>query len=465
MPYGGPPLSSEQIGLVRHWVDRGAPGSDSGEAVSSGKPVKHWAYVKPQRPELPKVKNQVWCRNPIDHFVLSRLEKEGLSPSLEADKATLIRRVTLDLTGLPPTIQEMDFFLADTNPNAYEKLVDRLLASPYYGERWARPWLDLARYADTHGYEKDDRRTAWKFRDWVIQALNQNMSFKEFTIEQIAGDMLPNSTLEQKVATGFHRNTMLNQEGGVDQEEYRWYALVDRVDTTAAAWLGTTLACAQCHNHKFDPFTQKDYYRFLAFFDNSDYNLLNLGQGEGWVVEPELGLPTPEQEVKSKELKAEIAKLQGVLDSSTPELETAQADWETQMKGAEGQWTVLRPSHFASGGGAKLTLLEDQSLLTGGKNPEADTYTVQTRTGQAGIGALRLEVVSDPSLPHGGPGRDPEGNFFLSDVEVEAAPADKPEALQKIVFKEALADESQEGYAAKNLVSKNVWRTGWAVDA
>ena len=465
MPYGGPPLSAEQIALVRRWIDRGASGADSEEAISIGKPVKHWAYIKPQRPELPKVKNQAWCRNPIDYLVRARLEQEGLSPSPEADKETLIRRVTLDLIGVPPTVQEVDAFLADKSPNAYEKLVDRLLGSPHYGERWARPWLDLARYADTNGYEADNRRTAWKFRDWVIQALNQDMSFKQFTIEQIAGDMLPSPTLEQKVATGFHRNTMLNQEGGVDREEYHWYALVDRVNTTASVWLGTTLACAQCHNHKFDPFTQKDYYRFLAFFDNSDYTVLNLGQGEGWVVEPELELPTPEQEVKSKELKGEIAKLQAVLDTSTPELEAAQTVWEKQMKGADTDWTVLGSSRYASTGGAKLTLLEDQSIVASDKNPEADTYTVQTRTDQLGVTALRLEVLGDPSFPRGGPGRDPEGNFFLSDVEVEAAPADKPDAVQTISFKEAVADESQEGYAAKNLVSKTVWRTGWAIDA
>ena len=229
-------------------------------------------------------------------------------------------------------ILEVDAFLADKSPEAYEKVVDRLLASPHYGERWARPWLDLARYADTNGYEKDNRRTAWKYRDWVINALNQDMSFREFTIEQLAGDMLPNPTTAQLIATSFHRNTMLNQEGGIDHMEYYWYSLVDRANTTASVWLGSTLACAQCHNHKFDPFTQKDYYRMLAFFDNAAYQDLNPGQGEGWVEEPSIELPTPEQEAKAKELRAEIAKLQQVLDNSTPELEAAQANWERQMK-------------------------------------------------------------------------------------------------------------------------------------
>lgn len=448
MPYGSEPLAPKQIALVRAWIDQGATGSETSVAGAATAPAsqKHWAYVKPLRPDPPKVKNAAWVRNPIDNFVLARLEKEGLTPSPEADRETLIRRVSLDLIGLPPALEEVDAFLADQSSDAYEKVVDRLLASPHYGERWARPWLDLARYADTHGYEKDDLRVAWKFRDWVINALNQDMSFREFTIEQIAGDMLPNPTTDQLIATGFHRNTMLNQEGGVDHEEYRWYALVDRVNTTASVWLGTTLGCAQCHNHKFDPFTQKDYYRMLAFFDNVEYRDLNLGQGEGWVDEPQIELPTPAQETKSKELKAEIARLQAVLDNSTPDLESAQAKWERDMLAAESDWVVVRPSRMASKGGATLTVLDDQSVLAGGKNPQEDVYEIEARTGLRAITGVRLEALRDPSLPRGGPGRDPEGNFFLSALEVTAAPADKPDAAEKIVFKEAAADESQGGY-------------------
>jgi hypothetical protein len=468
MPYGAPPLPPEQVAAIRGWIDQGATGGAAGSdsaSAAQARSTKHWAYVKPVRPELPAVKNATWVRNPIDNFVLARLEKEGLAPSPEADKETLIRRVSLDLIGLPPTLEEVDAYLADKSPNAYEKVVDRLLASPHYGERWARPWLDLARYADTNGYEADFRRTAWKYRDWVIKALNEDMSFREFTIEQIAGDMLPHADNEQKIATGFHRNTMLNEEGGVDREEYRWYSLVDRVNTTASVWLGSTLACAQCHNHKFDPFTQKDYYRFLAFFDNADYKVVNLGQGEGYVQEPQLELPTPEQEAKSSELKAEIAKLQAVLKTPTAELEAAQAKWEQDMKGAEADWTVLRPSHSSSAGGATLTLLDDQSILAGGKNPWADTYEIEAKTDRAGITGVRLEVMGHPTLPHGGPGRDPEGNFFLSDFEVEAAPADKPEATQKVVFKEAVANESQERYDVKNLVNAEQKPKGWAIES
>ncbi len=464
MPYGGPPLSSEEIGVIRSWIDQGAPGPDTTEPVLAARPLKHWAYMKPVRPELPPVKNPAWCRNPIDYFVLARLEKEGLSPSPEASRETLIRRVGLDLIGLPPTPQEVDAFVADRSPDAYEKVVDRLLASPHYGERWARPWLDLARYADSNGYEKDALRVAWKYRDWVINALNQDMSFKDFTVEQIAGDMLSNATIDQKIATGFHRNTLLNREGGIDPEEQRFYTLVDRVNTTAALWLGSTLECAQCHNHKFDPFPQKDYYRLLAFFDNAQYEVMNEGQGERWIREPELELATPEQEKKSREIGEEIAKLETRLNTSTPELEAAQLRWESELREAESRWATLRPARYSSLGGAALTLLEDQSILARGTNPEADTYVLEARTELTGITGARVEVINDPSLPHGGPGRDPEGNFFLSAVEIEATPAEGPDSGTKIAWKEAVANDSQRGYGAAGLVSKKEGISGWAID-
>ncbi len=467
MPYGGPPLEAEQIKAIREWIDSGAPGPDSSEPVSTAGPVKHWAYIKPARPELPKVLDAAWCRNPIDYFILARLEKEGLKPSPEVDKETLIRRVSLDLTGLPPTPEEVDSFVSDHNPDAYDGLVDRLLASPHYGEKWAAPWLDLGRYADSNGYEKDNLRVAWKYRDWVINALNQDMSFKEFTIEQLAGDMLPNPTVDQLIATGFHRNTMLNQEGGVDHEEYRFYSLIDRVNTTSSVWLGLTLGCAQCHNHKFDPLTQKDYYKFLAFFDNVEYKNLNLGQGEGHILEPEIELPTTEQDKQAKEIRAKIAGLQSVLDTTTPELASAQAMWEEEMKAAEGHWTPLVPSHVTSEGGATLNVLPDDSVLASGKNPDADTYTIQTSTDRTAITAVRLEVLSDPSLPNGGPGRDPDGNFFLSDFELEARPGNGTSAPEAIHFNAAEADEAQGGYEIKRIVDKNRKLDsvqGWAID-
>jgi mono/diheme cytochrome c family protein len=467
MPYGAPPLSSGEIELIRQWIDQGAPGPDSTAPLASAKPVKHWAYVKPVQPDVPKVQDAGWCRNPIDNFVLARLEKEGLRPSPEASKETLIRRVSLDLTGLPPTPEEVDAFVADHSPQAYDKVVDRLLASPHYGERWAAPWLDLARYADTNGYEKDLRRTMWKYRDWVINAFNQDMSFREFTIEQIAGDMQPHASTDQLIASGFNRNAMTNMEGGVDPEEYYWYTQVDRVNTTATVWLGSTLGCAECHNHKFDPFTQKDYYRFLAFFAGEWYQDDNWKAGP-YAREPVLDVPTPEQAAKSNELRAEIAKVQAVLDEPTPALAAAQAEWEQSLKTAESKWTVLQPNHFQSLGGATLKLLPDGSLVAGGRNPDADSYELSAHTDLTGITGVRLEVMTDPSLPHGGPGRDPDGNFFLSDFEVEATPSGpsggQAASPQKIVFKEALADESQDSYPIENLINDKPRPKGWSID-
>src|SRR3954469_20908705 len=281
------PLSAAQKAILRRWVAEGAEYKD------------HWSFVPPRQAELPRVKQTDWPKNPIDHFVLARLEREGLKPSPAADKYTLVRRVYLDLIGLPPTPAEADAFVNDKSPDAYERLVDRLLRSPHYGERWARRWLDLARYADTNGYEKDRPRTMWLYRDWVIRALNADMPFDQFTVEQLAGDLLPGATLDQRIATGFHRNTMLNEEGGADPLEFRWHAVNDRVATTGTVWLGLTLQCCQCHNHKFDPVTQKEYYQLSAFLNNCDEPTIDIpaaaiaakrAEAERQIVERELGL-------------------------------------------------------------------------------------------------------------------------------------------------------------------------------
>ena len=273
MPMTGEPLTAGQIGLLRAWIDQGAlwpetPASSLSSPAAEGPKSKHWAFVPPQRSKPPRVKDSRWARNPIDPFVLARLEKEGITPSAEADRETLIRRVSLDLIGLPPTPEQVAEFLADKQPNAYERLVDQLLSSPHYGEKWARPWLDLARYADSDGYVEDRiRQSAWRWRHWVIEALNRNMPFDQFTIEQIAGDLLPQATLEQKIATGFHRNTLTNREGGVNREEFRVEQVIDRTATTGGVWLGLTLGCARCHDHKYDPISQKEFYQLSAFFN------------------------------------------------------------------------------------------------------------------------------------------------------------------------------------------------------
>lgn len=290
----GRQLTAKQIELIKQWIEQGAEWE------------KHWAFIPPERPSLPKVDNQTWANCEIDQFILARLEKEKLLPSAQASKEKLIRRVTLDLTGLPPTLDEIDQFLNDDSPNAYENLVDRLLASPSYGEHFANGWLDAARYADTNGYQQDRTRTLWPWRDWLIQALNHNMPFDQFTIEQLAGDLIPNATTSQKVATGFNRNHMLNGEGGRIAEESRVEYVMDRVDTTSTIWLGLTMACARCHDHKYDPISQKEFYQFYGYFNSIDERG-NVDRGGN--ANPVLPLPTEKQRGEQQSLKKQIAKL------------------------------------------------------------------------------------------------------------------------------------------------------------
>jgi cytochrome c553 len=275
MPEKKPALTPLQLDVIAKWIDQGAiwPDAAAGDAVAT---ARHWSFVKPARPAEPATHTAGWARNPVDRFVLARLESAGLKPSPEADRATLLRRVSLDLTGLPPTPEEVDAFLADASPDAYERAVDRLLASLHYGERWAKHWLDAARYADSNGYSIDAPREIWLWRDWVIDAINRDLPFDQFTREQIAGDLLPNARDAQRIATGFHRNTQINQEGGIDPEQFRVEAVVDRVGTTGTVWLGLSVACAQCHNHKFDPISQKEYYRLMAFLNTQDESTLKV---------------------------------------------------------------------------------------------------------------------------------------------------------------------------------------------
>jgi hypothetical protein len=292
--WSGRNLTPKQVESVRQWIDQGA------------KWQSHWAFDPPKRPELPRVQNKAWPKNPIDNFTLARLETLGLKPSPEADKATLLRRVSLDLTGLPPTPAEVDAFIADKSADAYEKRVDQLLKSPHYGERMAIQWLDLARYSDTHGFHIDSLREMWPWRDWVINAFNRNMPFDQFTIEQLAGDLLPNATVEQKIASGFNRNHMINFEGGAIPDEYHVEYVVDRVSTTATTWLGLTMGCARCHDHKYDPIKQKEFYRFFAFFNTVPERGLDGYEGN---AEPILSLPSPEQQKQLDELNKKIADI------------------------------------------------------------------------------------------------------------------------------------------------------------
>jgi mono/diheme cytochrome c family protein len=292
-------LTPAQIATLTRWVAQGAPYAE------------HWAFVKSQRPPLPAVAGRSWPRNGLDTFVLSRLEREGLRPNPEADRFTLLRRVSLALRGLPPSPQELEAFTGDTGPGAYKRAVDRFLADPAYGERWARVWLDLARYADSAGYGSDPLRTIWRYRDWVIDAFNRNLPYDRFTIEQLAGDLLPEPTLEQRMATAFHRNTMTNTEGGTDREEFRVAAVKDRVDTTLQVWMGLTMGCAKCHNHKYDPITQAEYYRFFAFFNQT-------ADADRADEQPVIPAPTPALGEKVRQIDARIAPLKRRLDFPTP---------------------------------------------------------------------------------------------------------------------------------------------------
>ena len=306
MPLGRPRLADQDIATLRQWIDQKLPWSVT-KNDSKPRNWDHWAFHTPKRPAIPVVRNPAWVRNPIDNFILAKLEQEKLPPSSEADRATLLRRVSLDLTGLPPTPQENEAFLADQSPQAYEKVVDRLLASPHYGERWGRHWLDAARYADSDGYSIDAPRPIWKYRDWVINALNRDMPFTQFTIEQIAGDLLPNPTMDQLIATGFHRNTPSNFEGGIDFEQYRNEAVADRTATTGAVFLGLTIGCARCHDHKYDPISQREFYQLFAYYNNTDEISAQAERDDFY--RPYLDLPTPQETADAKSYWDQATKL------------------------------------------------------------------------------------------------------------------------------------------------------------
>lgn len=323
---GRPALRAEQIQILRRWIAAGARWQ------------KHWSFIQPNKAPLPVVKNRAWPRNSIDHFILARLEQEGLAASPEADRITLIRRVSLDLTGLPPSPAEVAAFVVDKSPDAYEKVVDRLLASPRYGERMAQRWLDAARYADTNGYQTDGDRVMWRWRDWVIAAFNANMPLDQFTIEQLAGDMLPNATLEQRIATGFNRNHRGNSEGGIIPEEYAAEYVVDRVDTTATVWLGLTASCAKCHNHKYDPISQSEFYQLFAYFNNVPEKGRAIKYGNS---PPMIKAPTAAQEMRRKLLEAQLAMAEEKWRRLQPELDGQQHTWEFTHRNPQPEdWTL-----------------------------------------------------------------------------------------------------------------------------
>ncbi len=443
-------LTLAQKELLRRWIAEGAPWQS------------HWAFSAPVRPELPKVASPGRSGNPIDAFIRARLSREKLKPSPEADRVTLLRRVTLDLTGLPPMPEEVDAFVADKSADAYERLVDRLLASPHYGERMALPWLDAARYADSNGFQQDGDTHQWVWRDWVVQALNENMPFDRFTIEQLAGDMLPDATLNQKVASGFNRCHLLNGEGGAIAEEQRNVVVFDRVDVTATTWLGLTMACAQCHDHKYDPITQRDYYRMFAYFNNVPETGVPSGSGQYRIADPAIPYGTESELAELKRLEdiAAAARTAAERVERSPETVAAQADWEksTATIAAAGtnhvQWENLEAVELKSKGGATLDKLRDDSILATGKSPEQDTYTLVLTNGLSLITGLRLETIPDGRFPARGAGRADSGNAVITDFTASAG--GKPVAFQR-----ATADYTQQGFKPGNVIDKDK-ASGWA---
>jgi mono/diheme cytochrome c family protein len=316
MPWKRPPLAESEIALLQAWIDQGAHGA-AGEQPGVPPAASHWAFVPPKRPPIPRVTSQGPAHNPIDRFIGARLEQAGLAPSPEADPATLLRRLSLDTIGLPPTVEQIDAFRGDGSSGAYERAVDRLLGSPQFGERWARPWLDQARYADSNGYSIDAPRSIWKYRDWVIAALDADLPFNRFVMDQLAGDLRPGASFAERIATGFHRNTPINQEGGIDLEQFRIESIVDRVNTTGTVFLGLTIGCAQCHDHKYDPLSQRDYYRLFAFFNNVD--------------EPELELGTPNELARKRQIRSRIDEFHQEVVRRYPDLDERERRWEATL--------------------------------------------------------------------------------------------------------------------------------------
>ena len=414
MPMTGERLSEENIALIKSWIDQGASWPDD-VGVATEQIAQHWAYEPAVRPAPPAVRQTDAVRNPIDSFVLARLEKEGLSFEPEASRETLIRRVSLDLRGLPPTIAEVDRFLAETSPNAYLRMMDRMLKSPHFGEHWAGYWLDLARYADTNGYESDEPRTIWAYRDWVIDAFNRNLPFDRFTTEQLAGDLLPNPTVDQIVATGFHRNTMLNNEAGAKNDEFYDAAVKDRVDTTATVWLGSTVGCAQCHDHKYDPFKQSEYYKLYAIFNNTADSAIKISS--------EMDVFTGDEEELGRRT-AEVEAAKAILDTQTAELDDSQRAWEARtvpdLALWQDAWQVLQPSGAVVVDGADLQVLPDGSVLAAEPAGNREIYELTFDRESTTLTGLRIEALAHESLPASGPGRGKGGAFSLTGIESEA---------------------------------------------
>lgn len=419
----GKVITDAQKTLIRQWISEGAEWGS------------HWAFESPKKPNPPVVKNNDWTQNPIDQFVRAKLEKEGLTPSKPADKIKILRRLHLDITGLPPTPEEVDAFLASDDPLVYERKVTELLKSPHYGERWGRHWLDAARYADSDGFEKDKPRNVWLFREWVINALNDDLPYNQFVIEQIAGDLIPNATQSQKVATGFLRNSMINEEGGVHPEQFRMEAMFDRMDAIGKSVLGLTIQCAQCHTHKYDPLTHTEYYKMFAFLNDS--------------AEGSIAAYGPNALKKRANILRQISDIEEDLRHKTPEWQKRMAAWETSLKKAKApDWNVLSIGN--SGNNAQRYYhLDDKSLLAQGYAPSRFTATFTNNVTFKQMNAIRLEALTDPNLPGNGPGRAIDGRFALSEIKLQVENLANPKEKKWVKFTKATADFSNKDTTLK----------------
>ncbi len=430
MPEKGPRLSADEIGLLRAWIDQGAawPAHLSGQIRGRD----HWAFRSPTRPVLPAATSNTptdSTNHPIDRFIRHRLKQEPLTPSVTADRVTGLRRLSLDLIGLPPTPKEVDDFIADSAPDAYERQVERLLASPHYGERWARHWLDAARFADSNGYEKDRPREMWYYRDWLIQAFQKDLPYDQFLIEQFAGDLLTNATQDQIVATGFLRNSMINEEGAIDPEQFRMDGMFDRLDCIGKSVLGITIQCAQCHTHKYDPLSQEEYYRLFAFLNDDD--------------ELTTAAYTLEERTTIEGIHRQIAEIESEWQRQHPDWETRVQRWEQDRPPDTTEWHELEPYEYGDPGGlSKLTLQRDRSLLAGGHRFSGGTWRVKVRNVLTNVAAVRLEVLTNGNLPMHGPGRSRDGSFALREFRLKIAPVNQPTNQTTLKFERTSADIS-----------------------
>ena len=439
-------LTIEQKEILRKWITSGADYQD------------HWAFVRPKKPKVPGIANEPKVKNNIDRFVLARLKLEELEPAAEASPETLIRRVSFSLTGLPPTLEEIDTFLADKAPNAYNNMVDRYLNSPAYGEHMARHWLDLARYADSNGYQYDTERQQWVWRDWVINSYNSNKPFNEFTIEQLAGDLLPQANEHQRLATGFNRNHGITIEGGIIDEEYRTEYVMDRVVTTSQVWMALTMGCARCHDHKFDPISQKEFYQVFHFFNQVPERGANGFAPKQRLTSPLAAAKKTENERKLSQLKKELEKPLNI--------DALIEQWTSQiaLQAKEG-WVILSPKTIKSTGGATLSKLADNSILAGGANSQKDVYEITAEATAGKMTAVRLEALTHQTLPGNGPGRHSNSNFVLSEFELTAISIRNPALRQVVKFARAIADYSQTGYGVSKAIDGTTANSnGWAVD-